>query len=131
MAAKPGSVSNAKALDDGGKFTLDTSDLENLTGTRGRKPVDSVYLAEVENAMKNPTIFKKGELLQGDIHAIKVTETRKAAWIGPQLRKAAKQLGVDTKAFTVLDRTGSARPNAPLGFVAYWVKDLATDSESE
>lgn len=125
MATSKNSETNAaKQIDNGGTFILSDAELTGLSGTRGRKSVDSVYLVEVQNAKDHPTVFTaKDGLVSGDIHAIKITDTRKAAWIGPQLRKAAKQLGIDTKDFTVLDRSGSVTSHAPMGFVAYWVKD--------
>lgn len=133
MAVKPAVQANATGSDNGGKFVLNDEELTGLSGVRGRKATDSAYLAEVKEALENPTRYVKGELVSGDIHAIRITDTRKAAWIQPQLRKASKQLGIDPKLFTVLDRSGTVSKNAPMGFVAYFVKaeDAPTEPASE
>lgn len=104
-----------------GVFILNASEVESLSPKRGRAVKPSEYLEEVQVAIHNPTAWLAGELVAGDVHAIRLSETRKASWVGPQLRKAAKQLDLEPKRLRVLDRSGSINKDAPHGFVAFWV----------
>lgn len=116
----------------GGSFIANANELATLATTRGRKATDSKYLAEVKHALDNPTVFEGDKVVKGEVHGIKCTEFRKAAWIGPELRKAAKQLGIPDR-ITVRDRSANTSAEHPHGFVLYWVKpeDAKAESESE
>lgn len=130
-AATPDAGSNT-AGPAKGTFLLNPAELASLTSARGRKATDSEYLEQVKAAQAFPTTFNKdGGIVTGDVHGIAVTATKKASWIGPQLRKAAKQLGIDPKYFTVLDRSTSVSESHPMGFVAYWVKPIVKDEPTD
>jgi hypothetical protein len=129
MATSKGAHANATASGTNptkGAFILNDNELAALASARGRKATDSEYLAQMRDAVDNPTVFVDGQVTQGEIHGIDLTESLKAAWVGPQLRKAAKQLGCGDR-ITVLDRSGSVSDDHPFGFMAYWIKPESTD----
>lgn len=111
MVAKKKSGAEINAS-HGKTFELNDSELETLKSTRGRKPEPSVYLAEVTNAKENP----------GTAFGVSLSETVKAPWVMAQLRKAAAQLEIDSKVFTVYNREENKSNDHPFGFVAYRVK---------
>lgn len=89
----------------GSLFELNDSELESLKSTRGRKATPSVYLAEVSQAMESGEANPVG---------IRLSATVKAPWVQAQLRKAAKELGIE-KRITIYNREEK-------GFVAFVVK---------
>jgi hypothetical protein len=126
MTAKPA----VKNSDNASAFILSDEEMGSIASTRGRKAKDSEYLDLVKLAAATPTTFDKdGKVLTGEVHAVKLTETVKAAWVAPQIRKAGSQLNLG-KRLTVLNREGTALSHAPLGFVAFWVKPEDATSES-
>jgi hypothetical protein len=102
----------------GKDFILDDSELETLKSTRGRKEEKSPYLDRVQAAHDT-----------GDVKGIDLSATLKAPWVMSQLRKAAKQLGYDSKAITVFDRSENKSDAHPHGFIAYKVAKSEQVSE--
>lgn len=83
------SETNAK---QGNVFTLSEAELGTLTGTRGRKATDSVYLDEVTKALANATHKTVSEAVEAQaVNGIDLTAGLSPAWVGAQLRKAASQ----------------------------------------
>lgn len=111
-----------KPVESNGAFVLNDSELGNLIGQRGRKATDSIYLAEMKEAISNPAKFEKGTYVSGLVAGVKCTATRKGPYIEAQLRKAGKQLGLATADFQVLNRSENTSQEQPFGFVAYFVK---------
>jgi hypothetical protein len=97
----------------GAAFLLNDDELESLASSRGRKAVPSVYAAEVAEAVKHP----------GDKFGLKCTATAKAAWIGAQLRKGFKDVGIESADYTVWNREEK-------GFVAFAYSPKAVESET-
>lgn len=129
MSTSKGAETNAA---QGKAFVLNPNELTTLKTARGRKPTDSPYLDRVKVAMDSPTTFdSEGNLSTGDVHGISLTENLKASWVRPQLYKAAKQLGLDSKRITVLDRSANTSKDHPHGFVAYWVSPAGEATEAE
>lgn len=114
MATSKGSNANT-----GHSFLLNDEELETLSGKRGRKPTDSEYLEDVRNALKTP----------GEVYGIRLSDTVKAPWVSAQVRKAFKQLEIESSDFTVYNREEK-------GFVAYIYspkldEDAAEDAAEE
>lgn len=100
----------------GKTFELNDSELETLKSTRGRKTEPSVYLDQVRAAA----------VYAGTAFGISLTPTLKAPWVMAQLRKAAVQLDLDSKSFTVYNREENRSEDHPHGFIAYRVKAAKT-----
>lgn len=108
----PSTKSVAKADADtvnankGTLFELNDDELDSLKSTRGRKATPSVYLAEVREAVERGDETPVG---------IRLSATVKSPWVQAQIRKAAKELGVE-KRVVVYNREEK-------GFVAFKVKN--------
>lgn len=103
----------------GNTFILDDDELAVLRGRQGRKASPSVYLDQVSAALKT-----------GDTMGVQLTDTLSASWVGAQLRKAAKQLEIDSKRIKVYNREDVRTAAHPHGFVAFKVMrpgELSTD----
>ncbi len=104
-----GAVSKAAKADvdtnKGTLFELNDDELSSLKSTRGRKATPSVYLPEVTAALESKSDNPVG---------VRLSATVKAPWVQAQLRKAAKELGIE-KRITIYNREEK-------GFVAFVVK---------
>jgi len=89
----------------GSLFELNDDELASLKSTRGRKATPSVYLAEVTAALESKSENPTG---------VRLSATVKAPWVQAQLRKAAKELGIE-KRITIYNREEK-------GFVAFVIK---------
>jgi hypothetical protein len=106
MPAKVRNIHTEKPIPsnaDDADFEASDEELALLKSSRGRKPKPSVYAAKVQEAMKN-----------GSTRVVRLSATKKAPWVMGQLRKAAKDLGIE-KRISILNREEH-------GFVAYFVK---------
>lgn len=88
----------------GQSFKLDTGQLAGILTSRGRRAMLSVYHDDILTAIANP----------GTYYGIQVTPTLKAAWIISQIRKAAREAGLNTRQYSTYNRENE-------GFVSYVV----------
>jgi hypothetical protein len=100
-------VSGPEQKDTTGGYKLDDKQVAKILLSRGRRSMPSIYLDAMEHATQH----------RGEYFGVDVTPELNPDWIKSQLRKAARQLGLDTHDFSVHDRTVD-------GFIGYTVHPL-------